>query len=147
VNETAALDIAISAIIANLSQASRKRVMGGVSRYLRKQQQKRITAQQDPDGNAFAPRKRPRDRQGNARGKMFARIKLARNMRALSTPDDATVTFKGPKMHTEEVHQFGLRDRVSRTGPDVQYPQRRLLGFASDDEKMIYEQIIDLIAR
>ncbi|MCZ5524260.1 phage virion morphogenesis protein, partial [Escherichia coli] len=30
------------------------------------------------------------------------------------------------------VHHYGLRDRVSRRGLKVQYPERRLLGFTKD---------------
>ncbi|NCG53722.1 phage virion morphogenesis protein [Serratia fonticola] len=145
-NDSLEVDAAIAAILLNLSPSSRKKMLGNVSRHLRRSQQKRITKQQNPDGSAYVPRKRMRDRNGNLRGKMFNRMKMARNMKAFGTQNDAVVTFKGPSMRKEEVHQFGLRDRTSSRGPEIKYPARELLGFTNTDEKQIFDLIITLIA-
>ncbi|MBU9391822.1 phage virion morphogenesis protein, partial [Burkholderia multivorans] len=45
------------------------------------------------------------------------------------------------------VHQKGLRDRVQRDGPIVQYPARELLGLADADVKRIADIVLDFLAR
>lgn len=37
--------------------------------------------------------------------------------------------FEGKVQRIARVHHYGLRDRVSRKGPEVRYAGRRLLGF------------------
>ncbi|EME9664345.1 phage virion morphogenesis protein, partial [Salmonella enterica] len=85
------LDEAIGAMLMNLAPSSRRSILRDVARELRKRQQKRITAQKNPDGSAYTPR-----RSHPERGKMFKRVKLARNMKFRATDSDATVAFRGP---------------------------------------------------
>lgn len=40
--------------------------------------------------------------------------------------------FEGKVQRIARVHHYGLRDRVSRKGPEVRYAERQLLG--SNDE-------------
>ncbi|ECN4641737.1 phage virion morphogenesis protein, partial [Salmonella enterica subsp. enterica serovar Enteritidis] len=42
--------------------------------------------------------------------------------------DSASVQFEGKVQRIARVHHYGLRDRVSRKGPEVRYAERRLLG-------------------
>ncbi|MGK1240493.1 phage virion morphogenesis protein, partial [Klebsiella pneumoniae] len=43
------------------------------------------------------------------------------------------------------VHHYGLRDRVSRKGPEVKYAERRLLGINDETEAIIRETLLDWI--
>ncbi len=49
------------AMIENLSAAERRSLFRRVGKALRASQQKRIAAQRNPDGSAFAPRKKPKE--------------------------------------------------------------------------------------
>ena len=44
------------------------------------------------------------------------------------------------------VHHYGLRDRVSRKGPEVRYAERRLLGVNDDVEAMTRDMILQWLA-
>ncbi|MDR8340732.1 phage virion morphogenesis protein, partial [Acinetobacter baumannii] len=44
-------------------------------------------------------------------------------------------------------HHYGLRDRVSRRGPEVQYSQRRLLGINDEVEDITRETLLDWIQK
>ncbi|EKC4129790.1 phage virion morphogenesis protein [Salmonella enterica subsp. enterica] len=136
------LDEAIGAMLMNLAPSSRRSILRDVARELRKRQQKRITAQKNPDGSAYAPR-----RSHPERGKMFKRVKLARNMKFRATDSAATVAFRGPHTYTEQVHQFGLEDRLSsRRDRRVKYPARRLLGFSREDEAWLRDTLLEKLA-
>ncbi|EAW1261762.1 phage virion morphogenesis protein [Salmonella enterica] len=145
-DETLTIDTAIGAMLANMSPSSRSHVMHVLARELRKRQQKRIARQMNPDGTPFAPRKRPINRDGSPRGKMFRRERLARNLPVKASDSEASVAFRGPNTHTEQVHQFGLVDHVGRYHTAVRYPARRLLGFTDEDIHWIEELILNHIA-
>lgn len=75
---------------------------------------------------------------------MFEKLWRARYLKARAPdPDTARVEFTGGiSALIARVSQFGLQDRVQRDR-DVraQYPQRRLLGLAPDDEALILKRI------
>ncbi|WP_199880019.1 phage virion morphogenesis protein, partial [Escherichia coli] len=48
-----------------------------------------------------------------------------------------SVQFEGKVQRIARVHHYGLRDRVSRKGPDVRYAERRLLGINNDIENNV----------
>ena len=50
-------------LLANLKPAERRKLTASIGRKLRRSQQQRITAQRNPDGTAYAPRKQ-RDLRG-----------------------------------------------------------------------------------
>ncbi|WP_043946954.1 phage virion morphogenesis protein, partial [Ralstonia solanacearum] len=50
-------------------------------------------------------------------------------------------TFAGNALRIATVHQFGLRDRVNKTGLTARYPARELLGFDERDVASIAELI------
>lgn len=74
---------------------------------------------------------------------MFAKIRQARNLKNRSTPNAVIAGFVGDVARVARIHQYGLRERIKRGGPSVQYPQRRLLGFSDDDQVMIRDMLID----
>ncbi|TXE26929.1 phage virion morphogenesis protein [Serratia ureilytica] len=141
------LDDELSALIANLSPTSQRTLTRAIATELRRRQKKRIGQQRNPDGSAYAPRKHLRDREGNLRGKMFNKLRTAKYMKAQSNQHEAIVTFTNRVMNLANVHQYGLRDRVSLRGKEVKYAQRELLGFDDQVIDWIKTRVIEQLAR
>lgn len=141
------LDAWLQGLLTQLSPPRRKALSITLVRALRRRNQRQITQQRNPDGTPFAARKRLRDRQGRVRRAMFSRLKTARNMKIAATPDEATVYFAGRQGHIATTHQLGLEDRVSRGGPRVKYPARRLLGFNEESVREIERHILDFLGK
>lgn len=147
-NDFQALDETLSTLLQQLSPQSRRALMRQIVRGLRQQQQKHIQAQKTPDGTPFVPRKTTRrDKHGRIRRKMFTRLRTARFMKTASTSDEAEVTFAQNVQNLSRVHHYGLRDKISRTGPTVRYARRQLLGFTNADVEWIRDLALDHIAK
>lgn len=134
-------------LLRKLQPAQRNKLSRAVGTALRRSQQRRIAAQQNPDGSGFAPRRAPtaaRAKAGRIKRKaMFARIRQAKHLRARGTAQEATVGFLGRVSRIARVHQEGRSDRVSPDGPRVTYPRRELLGFTPADEQLVRDLLID----
>ncbi len=130
-NELKPFDDALAGLIASLTPKARKALAVTVAKRLRASQQQRIKRQQAPDGTPYAARKSQplRKPKGRIKREMFAKLRTARYMKANSSPDEAVVEFAGRVQRMAAVHHFGLRDRPSARGKDVQYDERPLLGF------------------
>lgn len=147
--ELAALDEYLSRLMSQLAPPARRRLAQQLARDLRSTQSKRITAQRNPDGSAFeARRPRLREQQGRIRRKMFTKLRMASFLSTQATAENATVGYLrgGLLSYIATVHQRGLRDRVSRKGPMVQYPARELLGFTDADREMITSRVLASLA-
>lgn len=140
------LNAELSALIASLSPSSRRKLMRVLSIELRRRQSKRIGQQKNPDGSAYIQRKQLRDKHGRLRDKMFNKLRTARYMKAENSEHEAAVSFTPQVMNLANVHQYGLRDRVSVRGPEVKYASRTLLGFESQDIDWISDKIIAHLA-
>lgn len=138
-------DAWIENAIRSLSPVGRKRLLRDIAREVRRRNQKRITRQQDPDGNKWQPRKPDSD--GNIRGakKMMLGFRKARRMRIETSPSHASIGFRGKTAQIAAVHHFGGVDYVEEGGPRVKYPERPLLGIPSEDLRMIRQKLIDAI--
>ncbi|MGP9666001.1 phage virion morphogenesis protein [Halomonas sp. AOP22-C1-8] len=140
-----ALDDWLSPLIAKLDAKQRRRLARKVAQDLRRRQRERIRAQTNPDGTPFAPRKVPslRAKQGGIRRRaMFSKLSTARWLKATNQGDTAVVGFFGNVARLTKTHQYGLRDRVSRDGPRVEYAQRELLGFTAQDREHIAGSVL-----
>ncbi|EKR9381703.1 MULTISPECIES: phage virion morphogenesis protein [Raoultella] len=127
------VDAWLDALLAGLKPAARKRMMRELVQQLRRSQQKNIRMQRNPDGTAYEPRRvTARTKQGRIRRQMFAKLRTAKYLKAVASPDSASVEFEGRVQRIARVHHYGLRDRVSRKGPEVRYSKRRLLGVNDD---------------
>ncbi len=73
---------------------------------------------------------------------MFTRLRLARYMKAEADANTAVVTFAGNALRIATVHQFGLRDRVNKTGLTARYPARELLGLDDGDVQCIADIVL-----
>ena len=153
----APLDIELGRMLAALDPSRRLRFARDVARKLRASQAARIAAQKNPDGSAFAPRRKrdepARDRRGRIKRRvaaraMFRKLRQARWLRAEATPDEALVGFTAAAARIAQVHQLGLRDRVSRKpgAPEVTYPERVLLGITPEEEQLVITLAAALLA-
>lgn len=140
----------LTPLITRLEPTERSQLARTLAQQLRRSQQQRITAQRNPDGSAYAPRAQ-RDLRGKAgrikrKAKMFTKLRTARYIQARGNAAEATVSFAGRITRIARVHQYGLRDRAEKGAPDVQYPQRQLLGLSATEQAFIRDQLLAHLA-
>ncbi|MDX6042995.1 phage virion morphogenesis protein [Scandinavium lactucae] len=123
------VDAWLAALLANLEPAARKRMMRELAQQLRRTQQNNIRLQRNPDGTGYEPRRvTARTKKGRIKRQMFVKLRTTKYLKTAATADSASVEFAGQVQRIARVHHYGLRDRVSRRGPEVRYASRRLLG-------------------
>lgn len=139
----------LEALISSLSAPARKEMARTIAKKLRASQQQNIRRQQAPDGTPFKPRKTQpvRSKKGRIKREMFAKLRTAKYMKTQASPNEAVIEFAGNVQRMARVHHYGLRDRPSRKGKEVQYESRQLLGLSSDDFRLIEIEIISLIEK
>ncbi|HFJ2859395.1 phage virion morphogenesis protein [Klebsiella pneumoniae] len=136
------VDAWLDALLAELEPAARKRMMRELAQQLRRSQQKNIRMQRNPDGTAYEPRRvTARTKQGRIRRQMFAKLRTTKYLKAVASQNAASVEFESRVQRIARVHHYGLRDRVSRKGPEVKYAERRLLGLNNVTENIIRERL------
>lgn len=133
------------ALLARLEPGERRKLNQSLARDLRKSQQQRITAQRNPDGTPFAPRKQRklRSKSGRVKRKMFTKLRTAKYLKLQSSASAVGIAFMSRTARLARVHQYGLRDRPRAKSPQVQYPKRELLGFSADDLDMIRDRLLE----
>ncbi|MEH0874571.1 phage virion morphogenesis protein [Pectobacterium cacticida] len=143
-SELKPFDDKLAALLANLSASGRRKLAGTVAKALRGSQQQHIKQQQAPDGTPYAPRKAQpiKGKKGRVKRQMFKKLRTAKYLKAKGTADAASVEFIGRVQRIARVHHYGLRDRPSRNGVDVQYEARPLLGFSDREIKEVEELLI-----
>ena len=135
-------------LVAALSPAARRGLLRVLALDLRRSQQQRIARQQNPDGSAYAPRRRLRDeRSGRIRRRaMFQRIRQARHLKTTVEGDAVRVGFRGRVARIARVHQDGGIDAVRPGGALVRYARRQLLGFSEADRDRLRERLLAHLA-
>jgi phage virion morphogenesis protein len=129
VDELQKVDAWLTALLANLEPAARKRMMRELAQQLRRNQQNNIRLQRNPDGMGYEPRRvTPRTKKGRIKRQMFTKLRTTKYLKTAASADSASVEFAGQVQRIARVHHYGLRDRISRKGPEVRYAERRLLG-------------------
>lgn len=145
-NDLEALETWAATLLERLEPGARNQLARSIGQELRRSQQKRVIAQQNPDGTKFAPRKHRnlRGKQGRIRRKleMFKKLKNATYLKARGDSNAITVGFTGRIARIARVHQYGLKDRAERGAPDVQYEQRKLLGFTEAEFDLIRDSLL-----
>ncbi|GKV97328.1 virion morphogenesis protein [Pectobacterium carotovorum subsp. carotovorum] len=143
-NELKPFDDKLAGLLASLSASGRRKLAGTVAKALRGSQQQHIKQQQAPDGTAYAPRKAQqlKGKKGRVKRQMFQKLRTAKYLKANGTADAASVGFIGRVQRMARVHHYGLRDRPSRNGADVQYEARPLLGFSEADISRVESEVI-----
>lgn len=131
-------------LLNHLSPTEQNKLAMAVGRQLRQNQKKRITAQQNPDGSKYVPRKNTKKRKGYIRHKMFMHIKTAKYLKLQRIPHGAQISFAGHFIsRIASVHHYGQTDKVSPhpRSPRVRYAARELLGINQQDIHMIKEAV------
>lgn len=147
-DELQQVDAWLTALLANLGPAERKRMLRELAQQLRRTQQQNIRLQRNPDGSVYEPRRvTARTKQGRIKRQMFSKLRTARYLKATASADSASVQFEGRVQRIACVHHYGLRDRVSRKGPEVCYAERRLLGVSYEVEALARDTLLKWLSR
>jgi len=129
-------------LLNKLEPAERKRLARTISTELRRSQRQRIADQRNPDGSPYAPR-RAEAKAGRIRRRgMFTKLRTTKFLKAKYNANSVSVGFFGDIAKLARVHQYGLRDRVAKNGPDVKYEQRELIGWTPDDIDLVQDLLI-----
>lgn len=150
-NNLEALETWAAVLLDRLEPGERSKLARSIGQELRRSQQKRVMAQENPDGSKFAPRKQRtlRGKQGRVKRKlaMFKKLRTASYLKVRGDSNGVAVGFTGRIARIARVHQYGLKDRAERGAPDVRYDQRELLGFAESDLDLIRDGLLDYLTK
>ncbi|TDN58428.1 phage virion morphogenesis protein [Scandinavium goeteborgense] len=136
------VDAWLAALLENLEPAARKRMMRELAQQLRWTQQNNIRLQRNPDGTGYEPRRvTARTKKGRIKRQMFAKLRTTKYLKTAASADSASVEFAGQVQRIARVHHYGLRDRVSRRGPELRYAERRLLGVNKETETTTFDAL------
>jgi phage virion morphogenesis protein len=145
-NNLEALETWAAVLLKRLEPGERSKLARSIGQELRRSQQKRVMAQENPDGSKFAPRKQRnlRGKQGRVKRKlaMFKKLRTASYLKVRGDNNAVTVGFTGRIARIARVHQYGLKDRAERGAPDTRYEQRETLGFTDADLDMIRDSLL-----
>ncbi|EID2652965.1 phage virion morphogenesis protein [Escherichia coli] len=146
-DELQKVDAWLTALLANLEPAVRKRMMRELAQQLRWNQQNNIRLQQNPDGTGYEPRRViARTKKGRIKRQMFAKLRTTKYLKTAASADFASVEFARQVQRIARVHHYGLRDRVSRKGPEVRYVERRLLGVNDSVEEITRDKLFEWLS-
>ncbi|WET12299.1 phage virion morphogenesis protein [Pseudomonas sp. D3] len=149
-NNLEALETWAAVLLDRLEPGERSKLARNIGQELRRSQQKRVIAQENPDGSKFAPRKQRnlRGKQGRIRRKlaMFKKLRTASYLKVRGDSNAVTVGFSGRIARIARVHQYGLKDRAVRGAPEVRYEEREVLGFTEGDLDLIRDELLKHLA-
>jgi len=145
-NRLEALEDWAAGLLGQLEPGSRNKLARSVGQALRRSQQQRIIAQQNPDTSKYAPRKQRnlRGKKGRVKQKvkMFQKLRTASFLKVQGDGNAISVSFTGRIARISRVHQYGLKDRAERGASEVKYEKRELLGFTHADLELIRDEIL-----
>jgi len=146
VSNLEALETWAAVLLDRLEPGERSKLARSIGQELRRSQQKRVMAQENPDGSKYAPRKQRdlRGKQGRVKRKlaMFKKLRTASYLKVRGDSNAVTVGFTGRIARIAKVHQYGLKDRAERDAPEVRYEQREVLGFSEADIDLIRDSLL-----
>ncbi|ROM60418.1 phage virion morphogenesis protein [Pseudomonas rhodesiae] len=141
-----ALETWAAVLLARLEPGERSKLARSIGLELRRSQQKRVVAQENPDGSKYAPRKKRdlRGKQGRIKRKlaMFKKLRTASYLKVRGDSNAVTVGFTGRIARIARVHQYGLKDRAERNAPDVRYEKREVLGLTDSDLALVKDMLL-----
>ncbi|HEX8554825.1 MAG TPA: phage virion morphogenesis protein [Sphingomonas sp.] len=148
-NDFAPIEQLCRDLLLRTAAPERARLLRAIGRDLRKSQASRITAQRDPEGAAFEPRraKRAGKKPSMRQQKMFRKLRLAKNLKAGGNADELWVGFAGRASRIASVHQEGLADAPAPGQRKVRYARRVLLGLTESERQRILEMILTQVTR
>lgn len=101
-----------------------------------------------PDGLHYTPRKPRKELRGKKgrikqrKASMFNKLRANAHLKIKVDGNGLEVGFFGRVARIAQVHQWGLKDRVTSDGPEVQYAERRLLGLTEADRKLLRDALL-----
>ena len=140
----------VQPLLGRLHPRAVQRLARTLAMELRRQQSRRIAAQRNPDGTAYAPRgaslrlrptKGAQWRERERVKAMFTKLRTSAHLKARSSAQEAVVQIEGRSARIARVHQFGLLDRPQAGGPRVHYPVRVLLGWSDGDLAVLADRV------
>jgi len=150
-NRLEALEEWAAGLLAQLEPVSRNNLTRGLGQALRRSQQQRIIAQQNPDGSKYVPRKKRnlRDKPDRVKRKvrMFQKLRTTSFLKIQGEGGAISVGFVGRIAKISKVHQYGLKDRAARGAPNIAYDQRKLLGFTDADIDLIKNNLLSHLTK
>lgn len=145
-NRLEALEDWAAGLLGQLEPTSRNKLARSLGQVLRRSQQQRIIAQQNPDGSKYLPRKQRklRGKQGRVKRKvkMFQKLRTASFLKMNGDGKAINVGFTGRISRIANVHQYGSKDRAEWGSSEVKYDQRELLGFTDADIELIRDGLL-----
>lgn len=145
VDPLAPLERWITATLETLEPRQRKAILAKIGRGLRQRNQRRISRQTGPDGEAWTPRKRDTAGKVRSTAKMLQGLRAARRLTLKAGPDGVEVGYYGRTARIAAVHNYGEVDAVEPGGPVVKYPARPLLGVAEADMDFVRKSLLDAL--
>lgn len=149
-NNLEALETWAAVLLDRLEPGARSKLARSIGQELRRSQQRRVMAQENPDGTKFAPRKQRnlRGKQGRIKRRlaMFKKLRTASYIKVRGDSNTITVGFTGRIARIARIHQYGLKDRAEPGAPDVRYHQREVLGFTEADLELIRDGLLAHLA-
>lgn len=150
-DDLTAIESWLGPMMDRLKPGPRMRMAMKIGQALRRSNTERIAANREPDGASMAPRKKRAagtgKKRARIRGKMFRKIRMARNLKVYPKPDGVEVGFTGRINAVAATHHYGGEDVVGQTKSGrtirTKYEARRLLGFGAKD----MDQVIDAVAK
>ncbi|MDP8173126.1 phage virion morphogenesis protein [Pasteurella skyensis] len=133
------------ALLKSIAPTQRRQLAREIGKKLAQSNRSRIQKQQNPDGTAFAPRKkRIKTKKGKIkRNAMFKKLRTARFMKIVANANGVSVGYKGQTAHIASRHQFGKEGFVDKKkGIKHKYEQRELLGFCDQDLETVEDEIL-----
>jgi phage virion morphogenesis protein len=151
-DDLSTLEAWAGALLAQLQPGQRRVVTRRIAQDLRRSQAQRIASQQAPDGAPYTERKQRKNLRGKKgrikrqKAAMFEKIRTQKNLKIEQDENQLSVGFFGRVARIARVHQEGLKDRVSKKGPEYHYPARPLLGFSATDQALIRDVLLRHVA-
>lgn len=145
-NRLEALEDWAAGLLGQLEPAARNKLARSIGQALRRSQQQRIIAQQNPGGSKYAPRKQRnlRGKQGSVKRKikMFQKLHTTSFLKVQVQSNAIAIGFTGRIARIARVHQYGLKDTPERGAPEINYAQREVLGLTIDDLNFIKDRLL-----
>lgn len=123
------------------------REAGDIRTFLKSRVERYLPAEGQADPGALEGELR--NKKGGIRRRaagMFKKIRSNANLKAGVDPDGLWVGFTGRAARIANVHQYGLKDRVTKDGPEARYPQREILGFSLDERQALLAMLVDHVS-
>lgn len=133
----------VDPLLDKLSPRQRRSLLKQLAVELRRANQKRIAAQQSPEGIGFTPRKqghRENKKSSQKKQPMFNKLRRARFIKLAVSPEQATIAFAKRAAKIAAVHHYGLQE--TENGQSTRYAARPLLGFSTEDHSLINDFFI-----